>query len=295
MLLRLFLMLIQTVLLLVLVLADAVSLPNLGPLSNVWPPLLACGFLVAIGGSFATIGNTLATNANLNLLYYFVPFLTLIALWAFGFIATIGSLAFFGCILVLAANYVLTAACWHSLAFRFAIAGTRLASASVLYTPGNGVALRIDLVAILLGLFGLLAAFLIDRIGRDGDRLFGTEQQESAAMTSRRSKALESYGQNVFVLWTLAFGSLALMFIFRTGSDMMYDFFAVVTAVAILYLALLPVDLMERFSPMWWTRQADREMLGYEQLVLSLLVSVLFLFALLALLLLALQMRQVTP
>ena len=69
----------------------------------------------------------------------------------------------------------------------------------------------------------------------------------------------------------------------------MYDFFAVVTAVAVLYMSLLPVDLMQRFSPLWVSRQNEGAALTYEQLVLSLLVSVTCLFGLLSLLLLALN------
>ena len=72
---------------------------------------------------------------------------------------------------------------------------------------------------------------------------------------------------------------------------MMFDFFAVVVAVAVIYMSLLPIDLMERFSPLWRVREADQEILQYEQLVLSLFVSVLFLFALLLLVLLALNVR----
>lgn len=289
MLLRIFTIAIQSVLLIGLVSTGAVMMPDAALLQPLWPVLLAAGALVAIGGSFSTIGNTLASKANLNLLYYFVPFLTLLALYAFDFIPSIGSLAFFGCILVLAANYVLTATYEHSTAFRFAIGGICVASAVVLYSPGLGTPLQVELVAVLLGLFGILAAFLIDRMSRDGDRLFGPAQDREQAMTVKQSQAFESYGQNIFVLWTLAFGALALLFLFRTGGDDMYDFFAVVTAVAVLYMSLLPVDLMQRFSPIWKTEQKERDALTYEQLVLSLLVSVTFLFGLLSLLLLALR------
>jgi drug/metabolite transporter (DMT)-like permease len=289
MLLRVFTMLIQSLFLVVLLMTGTTTLPDAATFETLWPVLLAAGALVAVGGSFSTIGNTLASKANLNLLYYFVPFLTLLALYVFDFIESIGSLAFFGCILVLAANYVLTATYEHSTACRCASGGICLASAVVLYTPGLGVALRVELVAVLLGLFGILAAFLIDRMARDGDRLFGAARGSENTMTVKQSQAFESYGQNIFVLWTLAFGSLALLFLFRTGGDDMYDFFAVVTAVAVLYMSLLPVDLMQRFSPLWASQQDERAALTYEQLVLSLLVSVTFLFGLLSLLLLALR------
>ncbi|GEM_PF-5707776 len=291
MLLRLFTMAIQAVLLLILLQIGYIKLPDAQTVSEIWPVLLAAGLLVAVGGSFSTIGNTLSSKANLNLLYYFVPFLTLIALYATDIIPSIAPLAFYGCILVLAANYVLTASYRHSLAFRCAIGGVCLSATLVLHTSGIGLPLRVELVAVLLGLFGILAAFLIDRMARDGDRLFGGHSDDRSVMTTQRSQALESYGQNLFVLWTLAFGSLALLFLFRTGQDKMYDFFAVVTAVAVIYMSLVPVDLMGRFSSLWQKQQANRETLEYEQFVFSLLVSVLFLFALLSLLLLALQVR----
>lgn len=245
-------------------------------------PLLLCGLVVAVGGSLSTLSNNITKTSNVNLIFYFVPFIALVFLLAFGQIDSLPREAYFGVVLILASNYILTSPYEQSFSFRAAISMLCFASTWVFFLPSISGPPHMESIAIILGLFGILAAFLIDRVYKEAASRSGI----SEASQPRDAAALMFHGQNVFVLWLLGFGACTAIFVFRTGDNSSYDFLAIVIAVAVVYISLLPVDMvLSSKDPVDPADDASRTL---KALLTRLAVSVLFLLSLFSLLLVGL-------
>lgn len=244
--------------------------PQLGTADFVFfAGICLCALISSTGSTLANIANNLSSSSNLNMIWAFAPFLGILFLRAFGYADSTPSEVFFGAILILAANFMLTTKTPHSIAFRFAILAMCVLAYVVLFVPPMREENAVQYVALPLGVFGILAAFFIDRVAR-GD--YGSDPKtEPAAM----------FSQNVFTLWILGLGSVVTMTLFRETNVMSGDMTIVILGVAVVYMCVLPI---ERFmSPL--TRTEDDGELVHHLIRVGL--SAMFLLALFVLLLLA--------
>ncbi|WP_133484884.1 hypothetical protein [Aliiroseovarius marinus] len=240
--------------------------------------VVLCGVAMGFGGALSTITNNLVNSSNVNLMLYFEPFIAVLLLNYFGFVEGTHSMVFYGAMLVLTANFILTAPVPMSTAFRGAMLMFCVATLIVLVVPFHMTKPDTGLVGTILGLFGLIAAFVTDRLIRT----------EESRLTVHRSNTRD-YGsidahnrQTIFVLWILGLGALVLVLGFRPEMSKQYDFFAVTISVAIAYLGIMPIDLITRVT------ETDRKA---AKSYWSMTASALFILGLFILLLLALSAR----
>lgn len=248
-------------------------------------PMLATGLLVGIGGVAAPIGNNLNKTSNANLLYYLVPFFTVIWLYLFGFSNGFQSISFLGAVLVMAANYILTSEYNHSFSFKAAIATLCVSASIVFLVEPLDIKPIYEMIGALIGVFGILSAFLIDRIYTDAKENLTIDGGEFT------KRALLTHGQGVFILWVLGFGILMAVFCFRSSNDMQHDFLAVVLAVSVVYISLVPVDAMTSGS----TVRLQSIQLSNDEIIKSLqplIISAIFIGSLFLLLFIGLLIRS---
>lgn len=229
-----------------------------------------CALISSVGSTLANIANNLSKSSNLNMIWAFSPFLGVLLLHYFGYAQTTPAEVYFGAILILSANFMLTTRTHHSIAFRFSILALCGLAFAVLFTQPLRDEPSAHYVALPLGVFGILAAFFIDRVARADRKSNG--KREPAAM----------FGQNVFTLWILGFGSVLTMVLFREAGTMASDITIVILGVAVFYMCVLPIErLIEPIE-----KPDDRDELTHHLVTVGL--SALFLLTLFVLLLLAL-------
>ncbi len=231
--------------------------------------VILCALISSAGSTLANIANNLSASSNLNMIWAFAPFLGILFLRHFGYADTTPPDVYYGAILILAANFMLTTKTTHSIAFRLSILSLCVLAYVVLFTAPLREESSVQYVALPLGVFGILAAFFIDRVARAD---YGSDPKiEPAAM----------FSQNIFTLWILGFGSIVTMALFRETGVMSSDMTIVILGVAVVYMCVLPI---ERFiAPL---TRSD----GNDELVPHLIrvgLSALFLLTLFVLLLLA--------
>lgn len=228
--------------------------------------VVLCALISSAGSTLANIANNISRSSNLNLIWAFSPFLGVILLRAFGYADSTPATVFFGAILILAANFMLTTKTQHSASFRFSILALCGLAFIVLFVPPLREEASIQYVALPLGVFGILAAFFIDRVARSHPN-----QREPTAL----------FAQNIFTLWILGFGSILTMALFREMDVLASDMTLVILGVAVVYMCVMPVERLFR-RPNDPQSESDVE----EQLA-AVGLSALFLLSLFVLLLLA--------
>jgi hypothetical protein len=229
-----------------------------------------CAVISSAGSTLANIANNLSKTSNINMLWAFSPFLGVLLLRSFGYAETTPTEVYFGAILILAANFMLTTKTQHSIAFRFAILSLCGLAFAILFLPPLRDESSAQYVALPLGVFGILAAFFIDRIARADHETDGSSKSDSM------------FGQNVFTLWILGFGSVLTMVLFREADVMASDLTIVILGVAVVYMCVLPIERLVR--PIEQPR--NENVLAQQLLTVGL--SALFLLTLFVLLILAL-------
>jgi len=240
--------------------------------------IIICALIASIGSTLANIANNLSVSSNLNLFWNFTPFLAVIFLNLFGYSDATPPEIFFGAILILSANYILSTEHSYSVSFRSTILALCGICYVLLFVPPLRITEGYDHIDIPLGLFGLFAAFFIDRIARGFENPDILEQPQSNTI----------YTHNIFVLWILGFGSIVALLLFRPEHSIIFEFVLAVIAVAVFYMCLLPIEhffgsqhsLMGQAKRSNWKRKEFMTSITVSAIFISLLFT-LFLFALL--------------
>ena len=222
--------------------------PNI-EISNGWAVVgvLFCALMATSGGALADISNNLSKTSNLNQFWSFTPFLAVVFLNLFGFADDASKELYFGAILILAANYIILSKNNYSKSFIASVLGLCTIYFVILFVPPIQSVTGFHHVTVSLGIFGIFAAFFIDRIMKKyEERTANSQEKKSTGNISLNTDSLFSH--NIFILWILGFGSIFGMVFFRPENSMATDFVAAFVSVAVIYICLLPIEYLVQIS-----------------------------------------------
>lgn len=224
-------------------------------LAGVWSPqiptmtpaifggIVLTAMIASSGSTLANIANNLSSVSNLNLFWNFTPFIAILFLNFFGFLDYTPKAVFAGAILILSANYILSVNHAFSNSFLLTIFGLCVVYLCLIFLPPLALTEGIGHVSIPLGVFGIFAAFFVDRMVRG----FDTALDHDTAVPQQQHRPNpknQHYVHSIFTLWILGFGSIVGMILFRPENNMASDFVAAFVSVAVIYICLLPIDLL---------------------------------------------------
>lgn len=218
--------------------------PDFEPL-NVWMVFgfIFCALMSTSGGALADIANNMSKTSNLNLFWSFTPFFAVIFLNIFGFSSETPRELYYGAILILSANYILLSKNDYSISFLISIFILCAIYFLILFVPPLQYTANILHISVPLGIFGIFAAFFIDRIMRNFEQAKDKEN-ETDAKADHLANSGPLFTHNVFILWILGLGSVSGIILFRPENIMAIEFVAAFISVAVIYICLLPVEYL---------------------------------------------------
>lgn len=252
--------------------------------TNIWVLLgiILCALISASGGALADISNNISKTSNLNQFWSFTPFLAVIFLNVFGFTDDTSRGLYFGAILILSSNYILLNKNSYSQSFLISILFLCFVYYLILFVPPVTQTSGLQHMTIPLGIFGIFAAFFIDRIMRSHESA-NSEDEATVNLTTNSSL----FSHNVFILWILGFGSVVALILFRPETSVAIEFVSAFVSMAVIYICLLPIEFIagkEREVVLQETGEPRDENRVLPLVMSALFISLLFVLYLLALL-----------